>query len=189
MFLHQSVNLEYNLYHACEPWHKQRDWSIERCEEEYVYTHTWVAHLRFWNFELLHCHQPAQMAFRGEVVPILQEVHPFLCTSSESADYLVCHFGKEGSRQLDINKPLPGVFPSQPSPFDAQETQLPASSLHGLQHKFAWPGVTFPLLPHVKSLLWPFCPYSTPGACQTVLAVPDLLALLLLRSCWKTTRN
>jgi len=28
-----------------------------------------------------------------------------------------------------------------------------------------------------KSLLWPFWPYSTPGACRTVPAAPDLFAL------------
>jgi len=35
----------------------------------------------------------------------------------------------------------------------------------------------FHLLWQAKSLLWPFWPYSRQGACQTVLVVPDLLAL------------
>jgi len=48
-----------------------------------------------------------------------------------SADSLLCHFGKEGSRAFGYDEALPGVFVSQPSPFNAQETQHPASSLLG----------------------------------------------------------
>jgi hypothetical protein len=58
-------------------------------------------------------------------------VHLFLCVSSVSADSLRCHFGKEGSRAFGYDEALPGVFVSQPSPFYAQETQHPASSLLG----------------------------------------------------------
>jgi len=35
----------------------------------------------------------------------------------------------------------------------------------------------FPVLRHAKTLLWPFWPFSRPGTCRTVPAVPDLLAL------------
>jgi len=59
----------------------------------------------------------------------------FLRTSSVSAYSLLCHFGKECSRQFDFHEPLLSVFPSQPSPFYAQETQLPAFSVLGLQHE------------------------------------------------------
>jgi hypothetical protein len=48
-----------------------------------------------------------------------------------SADSLQCHFGKEGSQTFGFDEALPGVFVSQPSPFYAQETQHPASSLLG----------------------------------------------------------
>jgi len=56
------------------------------------------------------------------------EVHLFFYVSSESADSLWCHFRKEGSRTFGFNEALPGVFVSQPSPFDDQETQHPTSS-------------------------------------------------------------
>jgi hypothetical protein len=69
------------------------------------------------------------MAFRAEVRPVLVEVRRFLSASSVSADSLPYYFGMEGSRPYDLCKPLPGVFPSQPSPSDAQQTQLIASSL------------------------------------------------------------
>jgi len=49
------------------------------------------------------------------------------------ADSLQCHFGKEGSRTFGYDEALPGVFVSQPSPVYAQETQHPASALHGPQ--------------------------------------------------------
>jgi len=45
-----------------------------------------------------------------------------------------CHFGKEGSRAFGYDEALPGVFVSQPSPFYAQETLHPASSLLGPRH-------------------------------------------------------
>jgi hypothetical protein len=41
------------------------------------------------------------------------EVRWFLCTSSVSADSLLCHFGMEGSRLIDFYRPLPGVIVSQ----------------------------------------------------------------------------
>jgi hypothetical protein len=54
----------------------------------------------------------AEMAFRVEVPPVLAEVPQFLCASSVSADYLLYHFGMEGSWPYDFYKPLLGVFPS-----------------------------------------------------------------------------
>jgi len=59
------------------------------------------------------------------------EMDQCLCISSMSADCLRCHFGKEGSRMFGFDEALPGVFLSKPSPFCAQETQHPASSLLG----------------------------------------------------------
>jgi len=56
-------------------------------------------------------------------------VHLFLCVSRVSPASLRCHFGKEVSRPFGFDLALPGVFVSQPSPFGAQETQHPASSL------------------------------------------------------------
>jgi len=86
------------------------------------------------------CHQMAPVVFRVEVALVLVsavcvgpgEVCPCLCASSVSVNSLRCHFGKEGSRQFDCHKPSPGVILSQLSPFYAQETQHPASSLPGL---------------------------------------------------------
>jgi len=65
----------------------------------------------------------------------LEEVHQFLCASSVSVDSFQCRFGKEGSRQCDFHKPLPGVVSSQLSPFYAQEIQHPGSSLLRLLHE------------------------------------------------------
>jgi hypothetical protein len=48
-----------------------------------------------------------------------------------SADCLRCNVGKEGSRMFGFDEALPGVFVSLSSPFYAQETQHPASSLIG----------------------------------------------------------
>jgi hypothetical protein len=94
-----------------------------------------MAYLLFHNFRFPQRHLVAQVAFRAEVPPVLEEVRRFLCASSGSADSLLYHFGMEGSRPYDFCKPLPGVFPSQPSPSDAQETQLLASSLLGLRRE------------------------------------------------------
>jgi hypothetical protein len=51
-----------------------------------------------------------------------------------SADSEQCHVGKEGSQTCASDEPLPGVFLPQPSPFYAQETKHPTSSLLGPQH-------------------------------------------------------
>jgi hypothetical protein len=94
-----------------------------------------------------------------------------------SADSLRWHFGKEGSRTFGFDEALLGVFVSQPSPFCAQETQHPASFVLGSWRVVSLCDILFPQLRRAKSLLWPFWPYSMPGACRTVPAVPDLLAL------------
>ena len=57
------------------------------------------------------------------------EVHLFLCIPIVSANSVRCHFGREGSWPFGFDGALPGVCVSQPSPFWAQETQHPASSL------------------------------------------------------------
>jgi hypothetical protein len=93
------------------------------------------------NSHVRHCHLVAHVAFRveaafwDEVPPFPMEVQRFLCASRVSADSLLCHLGMEGSCLFDFNKPLPGVFLSQPSPFDDQETQRLASSLLRLRRE------------------------------------------------------
>ena len=87
-----------------------------------------MAYLLFHNCQFPHCHQVAQLAFRGEVafqaeLPlVLVEVRQFLSASSVSVDNWLCYFGIEGSRPYDCYKPLPGDFLSQPSPLYAQDT-------------------------------------------------------------------
>jgi hypothetical protein len=81
-----------------------------------------MACLLFHNICFPQHHLVAQVVFWAEMPPVLVEVRRFLCASSVSEDSFVYHFGKEGSRLYDFCKPLPGVFPSQPSPSDAQET-------------------------------------------------------------------
>jgi hypothetical protein len=71
----------------------------------------------------------AQVPIWARVAPIVVEVHLCLWVSNVSVDDLHCHFGKECSCPFDFRKPLPGVFPSQPTLYYAQETQYPASSL------------------------------------------------------------
>jgi len=90
--------------------------------------------VRFGNFERHDCHRVGQVAFFLvlAVCVRLAEVHLFVCTSSVSVDFLLCHFGRVGSHQVDCDKPLPGVILSQLSPSYAHGIQYPASSLHGL---------------------------------------------------------
>ena len=98
------------------------------------------AGLGFWNFGRDVGRRMAQVAFWVEVAIVLvlavwvglEEVRPCHCASSVSVDSWRCHFGKEGSRQFDFHKPLPGVVVLQLSPFHAQEIQHPAISLPGL---------------------------------------------------------
>jgi len=130
-----TANLEYNLYRTCFPWQMHYGWKIEYLEVENAYTHTLMAYLLFHKFHFPQRQLGAQMAFRAEVPPVLEEVRRFLCASSGSPDSLLYHFGMEGSWPNDFCKPLPGVIPSQPSTSDAQETQLLASSLLGLRRE------------------------------------------------------
>jgi hypothetical protein len=105
------------------------------------------------------------------------EVHLFLYSSSMSADSLQCHFNREGIHQFDFDEALLGVFLSQPSVYHALKTQHSASSVLGHVCEVSASDMAFPPLQHAKSCPWPFWPYSTPGVCQTVPAVHDLLAL------------
>jgi len=92
---------------------------FEIWEAEYVYTHMWLPYLLFQSSD---CHQMAQVAIRAAVKSLLVELQPFLCAFSVFLDFLLCHFGKEGSRPFDFREPLPGVFRLQPSPCYARET-------------------------------------------------------------------
>jgi hypothetical protein len=94
-----------------------------------------MAYLLFHNFRFPQSHLLAQVAFRAEVLPVVEEVWLFLWASCGSPDSLLYQFCMEGSRPYDLCKPLQGVFPSQPSPSDAQETQLLSSSLLGLRRE------------------------------------------------------
>jgi len=93
-----------------------------------------VADLRVRNIQLIDFNMLVPVACRAEVSPVMEEVHQFHFTSRVSADSLHFHCGKEGSRQSAVHEPLPGVFPSEPSPSYAHETQLPACYLFGI-----WP--------------------------------------------------
>jgi hypothetical protein len=57
------------------------------------------------------------------------EVHQFNRVSSGSAQYLRCHFGKEGSQTCGLDEVQTRVFLTQPSPLDVQETEHVALSL------------------------------------------------------------
>ena len=162
-----------------------QDWKIKLWEEEYVYIQIWVARRRFKKRKLPHRHQAAQVAFWVDISSVpaspvgvgRMEVHLYIWASSVSAVSARSNFGKEGSRLYDFHGTSLSVFPAQPSPCYAEETELPASSLFVICCQVFGPGILLPLLQHPKILLCPFWPYSMQGACQTVLAVPDLLAL------------
>jgi len=76
-----------------------------------------------------------------------------------------------------FSQTIPGVFPSQPSPCYARETQYPASSLPILRRKVYWLVVACPPLRCTRTLLWPCWPLWRQDTCLTVQAVPDLLVL------------
>ena len=77
------------------------------------------------------CRAEVELALESALCISRGEVKLFLCVSSESADSLRCHVGKEGSRTFGFDEALLGVSVLHPSPFYAQETQHPASSLLG----------------------------------------------------------
>jgi len=183
MFLYQSANLEYNLHCGCYPWHMHQDWKFEHSVEEHVNMHIQLAHSPFGNLELPQCHWVAQMPSWVEWVSVLGspvwvglvEGHMFLCASSVSADFFVCHLDTEGSHPCDFHKQLPSGFLSGPSPFYAQETQLPASSLHGLLRKvFLICCCVSSIVAHKNPPLaiWP---YSRQCACRLFLLYPTSL--------------
>jgi len=179
--LHLSSYLDQNRYHARFPQHRK----IPHREELYSNMYIPGANWQFEKVEFQKCYRLGLVACRAVVELALEsalcvrrvQVHLFHCISSMSADYLWCPFGKEGSRPLGFYVALPGVFASQSSPFCAQATQHPASSVLGPRHVVCYWSIYFPRLQRAKSLLWPFWPYSTSGACRTVPAVPNLLAL------------
>ena len=127
----------------------------------------------------------AQVVYRAKVTLALVSsgciarvvVHLFLSISSVSADSLRCHCGNEGIHLVYFGEASPGVFLSQLSAFYALESQQPASSLLRLRLDVSLLDTVFPVLQYSKIRLWPFWPYSTTGACPTVPAVYDLLAL------------
>jgi len=190
--LHQSACLDQNQYRDLCPHHHQK---FTHAEELYANTYIRPAYWRFQKVELCKCYRLGRVACRAEVESALVsalcigrvEVHLFLCVSIVSADTLQCHFGKEGSRIFGFDEALPGVFVSEPSPFYALDTQHPALSLLRPRGVVSGWDILFPLLRRARSLLWHFWPYSTPGACRTVPAVPDLLPLPKLQTCWKPT--
>ena len=103
----------------------EQDWNIECGEEEYVYRHIRVAQLLFRIFDICHCHQVAQVVFRADMAPVVEEVRLCLWVFSLSVNVLLRHFGREGSLAFDFHEPLWGVFLSQPLPIYAQEAHHP----------------------------------------------------------------
>jgi hypothetical protein len=147
---------------------------IERWEVQYVYTNRQVAYLLFWGS---HRHQIAQIAIRAEMAPVLELVHPCLCASRVSVDFVQCHYAKESSRRLDFCKPLPGVIQSQPSPCYTRHTELRTSSRLGLQREASRLVVAFRHWQRVKTLHWPCSTYLWQDTCRAFQAVPDVLVL------------
>jgi len=180
--LHQSAYLDQNRYRA---WYPHHHLNIPPREELYANMYIRQANCWFQQVELRKCYRLGRVACLAELESALEsalcvrrvEVLLFLSLSSVSADSLQCHLGKEGSWTFSVNEALPGVFVLQPSPFSPLETQHPASFLLRPWRVVSLWDISFPQLRRAKSHLWPFWPYSTPGACRTFQAVPDLLAL------------
>jgi len=177
MFLHQSAYLDWNLHHAGYPGHTHQEWKIQRCEGKYVNIHIpWVIQ-RFGTVELGHWCRVAS-ALQSAVCFSRGEVHQFRRVSSLAAVSMRWHFGNEGIRPGSSDEALPVVFLLHPPPYYALQTQLPPSSLRGLQRKVSCSDVVLHQSQCTKTLRWPFWSYSWPGACRTDPAVPDLIALL-----------
>jgi len=192
--LHRSAYLDQNQYRARYPHHLR---TIPHSEELYANTYIRPANWWFQQVELKKCYRLARVACLAEVELAMEsalcvgrvEMHLFLCVSTVSAESLWCHFGKEGSQTFGFDEALPGVFVSHPSHFCAQETQHPTSFLLRPRRVVSLWDISFPQFLRAKGLVKPFWPYSTPGACRTVPAVPDFLALPYLQTCWKPTRH
>lgn len=58
-----------------------------------------------------------------------------LCAFRVSADSLLDYCGTHESQLLEFHEQLMGIVVSQPSTVNPLETQLPESSLFGLQHE------------------------------------------------------
>jgi len=89
---------------------------------------------------------------------------------------LWCHFGEEGICLGGFDNAFPGVFLLQPSPFYAQKTQLPTSSLFGLQCEISCSVIAFTLLQRRKTLLWPFWPIQYQTHVRLFQLYPSSLA-------------
>ena len=181
MFLHQSAYRDQNLYCAGYPGQMHQDWTIQHRDGMDVNTHIRPANWWFRYVELRNCYRIGQVECRTEVGLAVcverEEVQLVLRVSNVSVEFVRCHFGKEGIRMCGLDEASPGFFLSQPAPLYAPETQNPTSSLCGPRCEVSWSHISSPLLRHAKTLLWPFWPYSRPGTCRTVPAVPDLHAL------------
>ena len=161
------------------------DWTIEHGEEQYVYTHIRVAQLGFGIGELPQCYWVAQVAIRSDHASVLAstvcvapvEVHIVHCACSVSGESLQYHVAKKGSRPMDYPEAYVGVILLQPLHVYCQECSISVASPLRLCAEVFWSDIAFPQLWHAKPLICPFRPYWTQGTCQTVLAVPDLLAL------------
>jgi len=89
------------------------NWKIEHWEEKYEYTHIWVAQHQFGKRTVTDWHQVVQVAMLAEVESVLVgavgvnlvEVYLTGCASSASADSVLPHIGKAGSRLFNFHEP------------------------------------------------------------------------------------
>jgi len=86
-------------------------------------------------------------------------------------------FARRASSRVVWTKHSPVSFSCSLHLFVPRKLNTPLLLFWDLGVRFLWSGIVFPLSWSAKTLFWPFWPYSRPGACQTVPAVPDLLAL------------
>lgn len=75
-------------------------------------------------FEFSNCHEVAQVAFQAAVAPCAVKVHPCLCVSRATKDFLLYHLRKKGRCPFDFHISLHGVFLLPLSPSYTPETEL-----------------------------------------------------------------
>jgi len=165
-------------------------YDIKHWEEECVYTHIWVAHLRFQNIELQVRHQVAQVALCAAVALFLVLVHTVLCGCRVAADSLLYHLGKDSRCQFDCHELFLGILLSQIAQFCALKSISKTILCSGGMAPSEW-------MLCVRAIRdTPVGEYSAPGintmlciAYRPVITVSPLLLLLSVfyfkRSLWQ----
>jgi len=182
--LHQSAYLDQNRYRAGYPRNHRK---IPRREELYANTYIRPANWPFQNIELRKCYQlgwVGQVVCQAGVESALEsalcvgrvEMHLFL--ASPACLWILCgaSLARKAAGHLVLTKHCWVSFYRSLHLVMRRTLNTPLVLFSDLGAWFH--NEIFRYLDcRANSLLWPFWPYSTPGACRTVPAVPDTHAL------------